>query len=73
MTTHLLRRIAIVLIAFYAFGQASIAMAGCGMDRGEMAQAMAWRAVSRAATAPCRVRKMWSPRPALRIAPRISS
>jgi len=40
MTTRLLRRIAIVLIAFYAFGQASIAMAGCGMDRGEMAQAM---------------------------------
>lgn len=41
MATHLIRRIAIFLIAFYAFGQASVAFAACGMDRGAMAQAMA--------------------------------
>ena len=41
MTSRLIRRIAIALLAFYAFGQASIALAACGMDRGEMAQAMA--------------------------------
>ena len=41
MTSRLIRRIAIALIAFYAFGQASVALAACGMDRGEMAQAMA--------------------------------
>ena len=41
MTFRLVRRIAIALIAFYAFGQASVAFAACGMDRGAMAQAMA--------------------------------
>jgi len=41
VTSHLIRRIAILLIAFYAFGQASVAFAACGMDRGAMAQAMA--------------------------------
>lgn len=41
MTIRLVRRIAIALLAFYAFGQASIAFAACGMDRGAMAQAMA--------------------------------
>ena len=41
MTFRLIRRIAIALLAFYAFGQASVALAACGMDRGEMAQAMA--------------------------------
>jgi hypothetical protein len=41
MTARLIRRIAIALVAFYAFGQASVALAACGMDRGAMAQAMA--------------------------------
>lgn len=41
MTFRLVRRIAIALLAFYAFGQASVAFAACGMDRGAMAQAMA--------------------------------
>ena len=41
MTSRLIRRFAIVLIAFYAFGQASIALAACGMDRAAMAQEMA--------------------------------
>lgn len=41
MTRHLLRRVAFVLIAFYAFGQATVALAACGMERGAMAQAMA--------------------------------
>ncbi len=41
MTVRLIRRIAVVLIAFYAFGQAGVALAACGMDRGAMAQAMA--------------------------------
>jgi len=40
MTSRLIRRIAIGLIAFYALGQASIAMAACGMDRSAMAEAM---------------------------------
>ena len=42
MTLRLIRRIAVALLAFYAFGQASVAFAAtCGMDRGTMAQAMA--------------------------------
>lgn len=41
MTSRLIRRIAFALLAFYAFGQASVALAACGMDRGAMAQAMA--------------------------------
>jgi hypothetical protein len=41
MTLRLIRRIAIVLAAFSAFGHASVALAGCGMDRGAMAQSMA--------------------------------
>src|ERR1700674_4535037 len=41
MTSRLIRRIAIALLALYAFGQASVALAACGMDRGAMAQAMA--------------------------------
>ena len=40
MRLRLLRRIAIVLLAFYAFGQVGVALAACGMDRGAMAQAM---------------------------------
>jgi hypothetical protein len=41
MTARFIRRFAVALIAFYAFGQASVALAACGMDRGAMAQAMA--------------------------------
>ena len=41
MTSRLIRRVAIALLAFYAFGQASVALAACAMDRGEMGQAMA--------------------------------
>jgi hypothetical protein len=41
MTARLIRRIAFALVAFYAFGQASVALAACGMDRAAMAQAMA--------------------------------
>ena len=40
MTVRLIRRIAFALLAFYAFGQAAVALAGCDMDRGAMAQAM---------------------------------
>ena len=40
MTLRLIRRIAIVLVAFYALGQAGVALAACGMDRGAMAIAM---------------------------------
>ena len=41
MTSRLIRRIALALLALYAFGQASVALAACGMDREAMAQAMA--------------------------------
>jgi hypothetical protein len=41
MTSRLIRRIALALLALYAFGQASVALAACGMERGGMAQAMA--------------------------------
>ena len=41
MTFRLVRHIAIALLAFYAFGQASVAFAACGMNRAAMAQAMA--------------------------------
>lgn len=41
MTARIVRRIAIALLALYAFGQASVALAACGMDREAMAQAMA--------------------------------
>src|SRR4051794_19926681 len=40
MTVRLIRRIAFALLAFYAFAQASVALAACNMDRGAMAQAM---------------------------------
>jgi hypothetical protein len=40
MTSRLIRRVAIALLAVYAFGQAGVALAACGMDRGAMAQAM---------------------------------
>jgi len=41
MTSRFIRRFAVALIALYAFGQASAALAACAMDRGAMAQAMA--------------------------------
>ena len=42
MKIRLVRRVALLLIALYAFGQAGIAAAaGCQMDRSAMAQAMA--------------------------------
>ena len=40
MTSRLIRRIAIALVAVYAFGQTSVAFAACSMDRGAMAQTM---------------------------------
>lgn len=40
MAFRLVRRLAFLLIALYAMGQAGIALAACGMDRGAMAQAM---------------------------------
>jgi hypothetical protein len=36
MSRRLLRRFALALIAFFAFAQASVALAACAMDRGEM-------------------------------------
>lgn len=41
MTARLIRRIALALLASFALGQATVALAACGMDRGAMAQAMA--------------------------------
>jgi hypothetical protein len=40
MTRSLLRRTAILLTALLLFGQASVALAACMMDRGSMAPAM---------------------------------
>jgi hypothetical protein len=37
MTLRLIRRTALMLIALFAFAQASVAVAGCLMDRGSMA------------------------------------
>lgn len=41
MTLRTIHRLAIFVLAFYAFGQAGVALAACGMERGAMAQAMA--------------------------------
>lgn len=41
MTARLIRRIAILLLASYALGQAALAQAACGLDRASMAQSMA--------------------------------
>ena len=41
MSRRLIRRVAVMLIAFLAFANGSLALAACGMDRGSMAQAMA--------------------------------
>ena len=38
MNRRLVRRLAFALIAFLAFAQAGLALAGCTMDRGGMAQ-----------------------------------
>src|SRR3954470_1001294 len=40
MTVRLIRRIAFALLAFYAFGQAAVALAGCDIDRGAMTEGM---------------------------------
>ena len=39
MSRRLLRRLALALIAFLAFAQASVALAACTMDRGQMGPA----------------------------------
>ena len=44
MTARFVRRFAAALIALYAFGLGTVALAACGMDRGEMAQTMAMAA-----------------------------
>jgi len=41
MNRRLIRRLALALIAFLAFGQASAVLAACTMDRGEMGPMMA--------------------------------
>jgi hypothetical protein len=41
MNRRLIRRLALALIAMLAFAQASIALAACSVDRGEMAQMVA--------------------------------
>src|SRR3954469_9354933 len=41
MNRRLIRRLALALIAFLAFAQASAALAACAMDRGEMGPMMA--------------------------------
>ena len=40
-TARFVRRLALTLVALYAFGLGTVALAACGMDRAEMAQAMA--------------------------------
>jgi hypothetical protein len=41
MNRRLIRRLALALIAFLAFAQASVVVAACAMDRGEMGAMMA--------------------------------
>ena len=41
MKPHLVRRVAVVLIALFAFAQGSVALAACAMDRAAMAHSMA--------------------------------
>lgn len=41
MTVRRIRRVAILLLALYAFGQVNVAFGACGMDRSSMAQGMA--------------------------------
>ncbi len=41
LTVRLVRRLALTLVALYAFGLGTVALAACGMDRAEMAQTMA--------------------------------
>lgn len=40
MNRRLVRRLALALIALFAFAQASVALAACAMDRGEMGPMM---------------------------------
>jgi hypothetical protein len=53
MSRRLIRRFAIALIAFLAFAQASVALAACAMDRGEMGPMMAQTDESGAAGEGC--------------------
>ena len=41
LTARFVRRLALTLVALYAFGLGTVALAACGMDRAEMAQARA--------------------------------
>ena len=41
MNRQLIRRLAVALIASFAFAQVSVALAACAMDRGEMGSMMA--------------------------------
>jgi hypothetical protein len=53
MNRRLIRRLAFALIAFLAFAQASVALAACAMDRGEMGPMMAQTDESGAAGEGC--------------------
>src|SRR3954468_12812382 len=53
MNRRLIRRLALSLIAFLAFAQASVALAACAMDRGEMGAMMAQTNESGAAGEGC--------------------
>jgi hypothetical protein len=53
MNRRLIRRLALALIAFLAFGQASVVLAACAMDRGEMGAMMAQTNESGAAGEGC--------------------
>jgi hypothetical protein len=44
MSARLIRRLAVLLLALYAFGQAKVVLAGCDMERASMAHAMAMQA-----------------------------
>jgi hypothetical protein len=53
MNRHLIRRLALALIAVLAFAQASVVLAACTMDRGEMGPMMAHTSHSGAADEDC--------------------
>ena len=53
MNRRLIRRLALALIAFLAFAQASVALAACAMDRGEMGPMMMQASESAAAGDDC--------------------
>jgi hypothetical protein len=53
MNRRLIRRLALALIAFLAFAQASVVLAACAMDRGEMGPMMVQTSGSAAAGDEC--------------------